>query len=227
MSHLAGKKWEELTPEEQKEAREFWERQMALYQQSAAQKATAQPSVTRTDRRTTTSSSVPESSKPVVRRATGSATVGDTKAGKEGAKPKFIMAGAGHVWEDKTLEQWAENDYRLFVGNLGNDVGEPLLWQTFREYPSLLKVRVVKGVKGNTGYGFVSFGNAEDFLKALREKDGKYCGNHPMCIKRSKWKDRILTKETLALRPERALPAALPKRSDLTAKGKVKKYIGK
>ena len=227
MSHLAGKKWEELTPAEQQEAREFWEKQMALYQQMSVQQSTAQPSAAKTVRTTVASSSAPEKPKPVVRRATTTPTIGETKAGKEEHKPKFLMAGAGHVWEDKTLEEWADNDYRLFVGNLGNDCGEPLLWATFKEYPSLLKVRVVRGVRGNTGYGFVSFGNAEDFLKALKEKDGKYCGSHPMVIKRSKWKDRILTKEALAQRPERALPAALPKKSDLTAKGKVKKYIRK
>lgn len=27
---------------------------------------------------------------------------------------------AGEVWEDKTMEEWPENDFRIFCGNLGN-----------------------------------------------------------------------------------------------------------
>lgn len=31
---------------------------------------------------------------------------------------------AGQTWMDPTLADWPENDYRLFVGNLGNDVSD-------------------------------------------------------------------------------------------------------
>jgi hypothetical protein len=29
---------------------------------------------------------------------------------------------AGEVWEDETMENWPENDFRIFCGNLGNEV---------------------------------------------------------------------------------------------------------
>lgn len=31
---------------------------------------------------------------------------------------------AGEVWEDKTMGDWPENDYRVFCGNLGNEVND-------------------------------------------------------------------------------------------------------
>ena len=29
---------------------------------------------------------------------------------------------AGEVWEDETMDSWPENDFRIFCGNLGNEV---------------------------------------------------------------------------------------------------------
>ena len=29
---------------------------------------------------------------------------------------------AGSVWEDDTMDAWPENDFRIFCGNLGNEV---------------------------------------------------------------------------------------------------------
>ena len=45
------------------------------------------------------------------------------------------------------------------------------------------------------GYGFVSFLNPQDFLKALKEMNGKYVGNRPVKITKSSWKDRDLNSE--------------------------------
>jgi RNA recognition motif-containing protein len=42
------------------------------------------------------------------------------------------------------------------------------------------------------GYGFVSFLNPQDFLKALKEMNGKYVGNRPVKLTKSSWKDRDL-----------------------------------
>ncbi len=33
---------------------------------------------------------------------------------------KHVRYAAGKYWEDKTLEDWEENDFRLFAGDLGN-----------------------------------------------------------------------------------------------------------
>ena len=40
------------------------------------------------------------------------------------------------------------------------------------------------------GYGFVSFKDPADFMKALREMNGKYVGNRPVKLRKSTWKDR-------------------------------------
>lgn len=43
---------------------------------------------------------------------------GETK--KE--KPALLREAAGKRWVDTTLLEWPENDFRIFVGNLGNEV---------------------------------------------------------------------------------------------------------
>lgn len=42
------------------------------------------------------------------------------------------------------------------------------------------------------GYGFVSFTDPKDFLRALKEMNGKYIGNRPCRVRRSEWKDRAV-----------------------------------
>lgn len=44
--------------------------------------------------------------------------------------------------------------------------------------------------KKSRGYGFVSFLEAADFAKAIREMDGKYIGNRPCKLSKSTWDDR-------------------------------------
>ncbi|CAM9261434.1 unnamed protein product, partial [Hapterophycus canaliculatus] len=85
-----------------------------------------------------------------------------------------------------------EDDYRLFVGDLGNEVTDDNLAGAFRKYASFTKAKVIreKWNKKSKGYGFVSFLDGMDMLKALREQNGKYLGNRPMKISKSSWKDR-------------------------------------
>jgi RNA recognition motif-containing protein len=40
------------------------------------------------------------------------------------------------------------------------------------------------------GFGFVSVLDGTDCVKAITEMNGKYCGNRPMKLKKSSWKDR-------------------------------------
>jgi len=107
---------------------------------------------------------------------------------------KFVRRAAGETWEDNTLGEWDPSDYRLFCGDLGNEVTDEILSRAFNKYPSFLKAKVVreKGPKmGKTkGYGFVSFRDPEDFIKAMREMNGKYVGNRPIKLRKSSWKDR-------------------------------------
>ena len=85
-----------------------------------------------------------------------------------------------------------ENDFRIFVGDLGNEVTDDNLRRAFSKYPSLAKVRVLRDLhSGRTrGFGFVSFVDPMDFAKAMKEMNGKYIGNRPCKLKRSTWKTR-------------------------------------
>lgn len=122
------------------------------------------------------------------------------------------------VWEDKSLAEWDPNDFRIFCGDLGNEVSDELLAKAFRKYPSFQKAKVIREARTNKskGYGFVSFKHQDvscfllfilqtlmqaiaylteiirfqDFVRACREMDGKYVGNRPIKLRKSNWKER-------------------------------------
>ena len=119
---------------------------------------------------------------------------------------KVIRAAGGEVWEDSNLVHWDEDDYRLFAGDLGNEVTDELLAKAFSHYPSMQKTHVVRDKKSfkSKGYGFISFKNSDDYIKALREMNGKYVGHRPISLKRSQWKDRLADKDSIAKQKELA-----------------------
>lgn len=83
--------------------------------------------------------------------------------------------------------------FRLFVGDLSNDVSDDVLANAFNRYPSFQKARVIRdrlsqkvtlvrciisllnadGSCVKAKYGFVAFSDPEDFLKAWKEMDGR------------------------------------------------------
>merc|ERR550537_299902 len=103
-----------------------------------------------------------------------------------------VRKAAGQIWTDKSLDEWPKDDFRIFCGDMGNEVTDDLLANAFRKYPSFQKAKVVRDKKtGKTkGYGFVSFGAPEDMVQALREVNGRYVGNRPIRVWKSTWKDR-------------------------------------
>lgn len=78
------------------------------------------------------------------------------------------------------------------MGDLGPEVTDVQLQQAFSHYVSLSKARVVRDRRSSKskGYGFVSFAEGEDFLRAIREMHGKYIGSRPVKLKRSTWTER-------------------------------------
>ncbi|KAL6603293.1 hypothetical protein ACP70R_043654 [Stipagrostis hirtigluma subsp. patula] len=120
--------------------------------------------------------------------AAANARPSDASAGK---KPVPRRA-AGQSWEDPTLTDWPENDYRLFCGDLGNEVNDDVLSKAFSRFPSFNMARVVRDKRtGKTkGYGFVSFSNPTDLAAAIKEMNGKYVGNRPIKLRKSNWKER-------------------------------------
>ncbi|PWA92664.1 hypothetical protein CTI12_AA077980 [Artemisia annua] len=115
----------------------------------------------------------------------------DNKA--ETKKRAIPRKAAGQSWEDPTLADWPQNDFRLFCGDLGNEVNDDVLSKAFSRFPSFNMARVVRDKRtGKTkGYGFVSFANPTDLATALKEMNGKYVGNRPIKLRKSKWKERI------------------------------------
>lgn len=81
----------------------------------------------------------------------------------------MLRKGAGEVWEDATLMEWDPKHFRLFIGDLGNDVNDEDLVKAFgpdKGWISFQKAKVVRDkVTGKTrGYGFVSYSDPEDFM---------------------------------------------------------------
>ncbi|VDK23455.1 unnamed protein product [Taenia asiatica] len=109
-------------------------------------------------------------------------------------KKVYKRVAAGMVWEDPTLSDWDPNDFRIFCGDLGNEVSDDTLIRAFSRYPSFRKAKVIvdKRTGKSRGYGFVSFSDPNDFTRAMREMNGKYVGNRPIKLKKSDWRNRQL-----------------------------------
>lgn len=84
--------------------------------------------------------------------------------------------------------------WRLFVGNLGPEVSESLLLSTFQNsYPSTSGVLLVRDWKSqkSKGYAFVAFADGKEFLRALKEMNGKWIGNRQCIIKKSEHQPKL------------------------------------
>lgn len=89
---------------------------------------------------------------------------------------KTVRMAGGHVWEDSSLADWSEDDFRIFCGDLGNDVNDEVLTRTFNKYPSFQRARVIRDKRTgkSKGFGFVSFKEPADFIRAMKEMDGMF-----------------------------------------------------
>ncbi|KAJ9269092.1 hypothetical protein DTO212C5_4775 [Paecilomyces variotii] len=106
---------------------------------------------------------------------------------QEPVQKTVIRSGGGQTWTDPTLVEWDPAHFRLFVGNLAGEVTDDSLLKAFSRYPSVQKARVIrdKRTEKSKGYGFVSFSDGDDYLKAAREMQGKYIGSHPVLLRRA------------------------------------------
>ncbi|XP_037870480.1 RNA-binding protein 42 [Bombyx mori] len=116
------------------------------------------------------------------------------KPKKEKKNRKVVRTAGGQVWEDVTLLDWPDDDFRMFCGDLGNDVTDELLIRTFSKYSSFQRAKVIRDKRTNKskGFGFVSFKDPGDFIKAMKEMDGRYVGSRPIKLRKSTWKNRAL-----------------------------------
>ncbi|KAJ8919317.1 hypothetical protein NQ315_003901 [Exocentrus adspersus] len=114
---------------------------------------------------------------------------------RKGSKNRKLMRTAGgQTWEDTSLADWADDDFRIFCGDLGNDVTDELLTRTFNKFPSFQKAKVIRDKRTNKskGYGFVSFKDPADFTKAMKEMNGRYVGSRPIKLRKSSWRNRCI-----------------------------------
>ncbi|XP_057334967.1 RNA-binding protein 42 [Microplitis mediator] len=114
--------------------------------------------------------------------------------GKGKKNKKIIRMAGGQTWEDQSLLEWDEDDFRIFCGDLGNDVTDEMLVRVFGKYPSFQRAKVVRDKRTNKtkGFGFVSFKDPQDFIKAMKEMNGRYVGSRPIKLRKSSWKQRNL-----------------------------------
>ena len=81
--------------------------------------------------------------------------------GKTG-KPKLdkskavFRSAAGQKWWDPTLTEWPENDFRIFVGDMGNEVNDDILTKAFTKYASFQKAKIVRDKHSNKSKGELS-----------------------------------------------------------------------
>lgn len=109
---------------------------------------------------------------------------------------KIYRKAGNEEWQDETLADWPDNDYRIYCCNLGNEVSEEILTNSFSKYTSFAKCKVIKDKKTDKGmgYGFVSLLDCDDYVRAMREMQGKYVGNRPIKLLPSKWTEKSLKK---------------------------------
>jgi len=126
----------------------------------------------------------PLSSEEAANKAKAIAALRETKK-KE--KSIHLRYGGGKVWQDPTLDDWPDNDYRLFCGDLGNEVNDNTLSKMFQMFPSFVKAKVIRDTKTQKtkGYGFASFMDPYECQAALKDVNGKYCGNRPIKLRKS------------------------------------------
>lgn len=122
-------------------------------------------------------------------------TDGKSKSANTHNDTRILRAAGGVIWEDPSLADWNPKDFRIFVGDLGREVTDELLYSTFVEnFPSTTKAKVVKDkhTGRSKGFGFVSISDESEFKMAMKSMHGKYIGSRPVKLKKSNWSDRNL-----------------------------------
>ena len=62
---------------------------------------------------------------------------------KEQQKMMTTLRKSGsEMWQDESLNDWPDGDYRVFIGDLGNEVNDEHLATAFRKYQSFHRAKV-------------------------------------------------------------------------------------
>ena len=111
---------------------------------------------------------------------------------------KIYRKSGEEQWLDPSLDEWDENDYRVFIGNLAKDVDEDTIRKAFSKFSSIQKIKIVRDKRTlkTKGFGFISFLSADEYLQAFQEMNGRYVGSQPITMKKSDWKKKSLYKNS-------------------------------
>lgn len=84
------------------------------------------------------------------------------------------------------IDDWPDKGYRLFVGNLANEVNDVDLYEHFRRYPSLQRARIIRNPRTHStkGFGFVLLEDPLEYARAKREMDQSWLKSRPIRIKK-------------------------------------------
>ena len=110
-------------------------------------------------------------------------------------KPTVLRTEAGKIWNDPSLSEWPENDFRIKVDDLHVSVTDKILHDAFKQYKSLAKVHVVTDSSGRSRrYGFVSLLDINDYIDAMTVMPQSFIGPRRAKLTPSKWKSKLLPK---------------------------------
>jgi hypothetical protein len=66
-------------------------------------------------------------------RASSSSTLSHAPPAAEKRERSVLRTVAGETWKDETLLEWPEDDFRVFIGDLGNEVNDDVLAHAFQK----------------------------------------------------------------------------------------------
>ena len=111
----------------------------------------------------------------------------------EQTKTTVIRGSEGKVWNDPSLSEWPEADFRIMVSDLSVSAKDNDLKEAFGKYKSLAKVRVIRDSSGRgKQYGFVSLLDVKEYIDAMQTMQKTFIGNKRVTLQASKWKSKSL-----------------------------------
>lgn len=107
------------------------------------------------------------------------------------ASKKVLRRDGGKVWNDPSLAEWPERDYRIHVRNLPADATDRDLVEAFSKYKSFAKAKVIFDSSGRSRrYGFVSLLDVDDYIDAMKTMTSAFIKSRRVTLTPSKWRDK-------------------------------------